>query len=153
MDGAIGVCDSSGHDACGNGKKIDFFRAEPGQETEVLAVLDKAAAWLSSRGVDQSPSRFEAAWAVGAIAKGETWLVRAVSTLDCVAANRELRDYYEAAGFVHRGDVSVGGANATKRTVTTPGRWTTPHRGSSMANSGPSSESSWSSAGSRPSSR
>lgn len=30
--------------------------------------------------------------------------------LDCVAANRRLRAYYEAAGFVHR-DVAVGGAH------------------------------------------
>lgn len=30
--------------------------------------------------------------------------------LDCVAANGRLRAYYEAAGFVHRGDVAVGGA-------------------------------------------
>ncbi|WP_165945741.1 GNAT family N-acetyltransferase [Micromonospora sp. KC606] len=30
--------------------------------------------------------------------------------LDCVAANRGLRAYYEAAGFQHRGDVEVGGA-------------------------------------------
>lgn len=30
--------------------------------------------------------------------------------LDCVAPNARLRAYYEAAGFVHRGDVTVGGA-------------------------------------------
>ncbi|MGC5290588.1 GNAT family N-acetyltransferase [Micromonospora sp. DT231] len=30
--------------------------------------------------------------------------------LDCVASNRRLRAYYEASGFVHRGDVAVGGA-------------------------------------------
>jgi GNAT superfamily N-acetyltransferase len=30
--------------------------------------------------------------------------------LDCVAANRRLRAYYEAAGFAHRGDVTVAGA-------------------------------------------
>ena len=30
--------------------------------------------------------------------------------LDCVASNRPLRAYYEASGFVHRGDVAVGGA-------------------------------------------
>ncbi|TWF78749.1 acetyltransferase (GNAT) family protein [Pseudonocardia hierapolitana] len=29
--------------------------------------------------------------------------------LDCVASNRRLRDYYEAAGFRHRGDVEVTG--------------------------------------------
>ncbi|MFJ9038505.1 GNAT family N-acetyltransferase [Streptomyces sp. NPDC102406] len=30
--------------------------------------------------------------------------------LDCVRANTRLRAYYEARGFVHRGDVTVGGA-------------------------------------------
>ncbi|GAA4952186.1 hypothetical protein HD597_005398 [Nonomuraea thailandensis] len=30
--------------------------------------------------------------------------------LDCVASNGRLRSYYEARGFVHRGDVLVGGA-------------------------------------------
>jgi acetyltransferase (GNAT) family protein len=30
--------------------------------------------------------------------------------LDCVASNHRLRAYYEAAGLVHRGDISVGGA-------------------------------------------
>ncbi|WP_377268790.1 GNAT family N-acetyltransferase [Peterkaempfera sp. SMS 1(5)a] len=30
--------------------------------------------------------------------------------LDCVSANRPLRAWYEAAGFVHRGDATVGGA-------------------------------------------
>ena len=30
--------------------------------------------------------------------------------LDCVMSNGQLRSYYEARGFVHRGDVPVGGA-------------------------------------------
>jgi len=30
--------------------------------------------------------------------------------LDCVASNERLRAYYEAAGFVHRGDAAVRGA-------------------------------------------
>ena len=30
--------------------------------------------------------------------------------LDCVASNGRLRAYYEAAGFAHRGDATVGGA-------------------------------------------
>ncbi|MEO3804154.1 GNAT family N-acetyltransferase [Nonomuraea sp. B1E8] len=34
---------------------------------------------------------------------------RARLRLDCVASNRRLRGYYESAGFVHRGDVAVGG--------------------------------------------
>ena len=33
--------------------------------------------------------------------------------LDCVASNGRLRAYYEAAGFVHRGDVTVAGPRAS----------------------------------------
>jgi GNAT superfamily N-acetyltransferase len=40
---------------------------------------------------------------------------RHVLRLDCVASNHQLRAYYEAAGFVHRGDVSVGGAPGQRR--------------------------------------
>ena len=35
---------------------------------------------------------------------------RAALRLACVAANGRLRAYYEAAGFVYRGDVTVAGA-------------------------------------------
>lgn len=36
--------------------------------------------------------------------------------LDCVAANRRLRAYYQAAGFHHRGDVEVWGAPGQRST-------------------------------------
>jgi len=35
---------------------------------------------------------------------------RAALRLDCVASNVRLRAYYETAGFIYRGDVTVGGA-------------------------------------------
>ncbi|GAA2407788.1 GNAT family N-acetyltransferase [Nonomuraea africana] len=35
--------------------------------------------------------------------------------LDCVAANAGLRAYYEARGFLHRGDAPVGGAPGQRR--------------------------------------
>jgi hypothetical protein len=68
--------------------------ASPSQLDDVLTILDEAARWLQARGVSQWPSRFEPSW------------VR----LDCVASNGRLRAYYEAAGFIHRGDVTVAGA-------------------------------------------
>ncbi|MDP4503194.1 GNAT family N-acetyltransferase [Nonomuraea turcica] len=40
---------------------------------------------------------------------------REVLRLDCVASNSGLRAYYEARGFVHRGDVPVGGAPGQRR--------------------------------------
>ncbi|MEJ3747373.1 GNAT family N-acetyltransferase [Actinomycetes bacterium KLBMP 9797] len=45
-------------------------------------------------------------WAARTVREHERNALR----LDCVATNRGLRSYYEAAGFVHRGDVTVGGA-------------------------------------------
>lgn len=45
-------------------------------------------------------------WAAG-VARGQG---RTALRLDCVASNGRLRGYYEAAGFVHRGDAAVGGA-------------------------------------------
>ena len=46
------------------------------------------------------------AWAADAARRHGRTALR----LDCVASNDRLRAYYEAAGFVHRGDVTVAGA-------------------------------------------
>lgn len=46
------------------------------------------------------------AWAAGAARERGLEALR----LDCVASNDRLRAYYEAAGFIHRGDVTVAGA-------------------------------------------
>lgn len=46
------------------------------------------------------------AWAAGAARDRGLDALR----LDCVASNGRLRAYYEAAGFIHRGDVAVAGA-------------------------------------------
>jgi hypothetical protein len=150
-----------------SGRDVTFQRAEIGQVTDVLSVLDEVASWLHSHGSHQWPARFEEAWVERAIAQGETWLVRvggdiaatltldwsdrvwsdipgtagylhrmavrrwaaglggvllrwaadatlaqgrSALRLDCVASNGRLRAYYEAAGFVHCGNVMVGGA-------------------------------------------
>jgi RimJ/RimL family protein N-acetyltransferase len=45
-------------------------------------------------------------WAVDTARNQGRWAVR----LDCVASNTGLRAYYEAAGFIHCGDVPVRGA-------------------------------------------
>lgn len=82
-----------------------YRRARPGQEDEVLAVLDESAAWLAAQGVRQWPGRFERAWIEPAIARGETWLVEvggevaATVTLDWSDA---LWDDDVPAGYVHR---------------------------------------------------
>jgi hypothetical protein len=148
-------------------RATEFFIAVRRQLDDVLSVLDDAAAWLQSDGVEQWPSRFEPSWVEGALRRGETWLVRFGETtsatvtldqadsawdglpgralyvhrmavrrqaaglgsailawaagvarergceslrLDCAASSARLRGYYEAAGFVHCGDVTVAGA-------------------------------------------
>jgi len=45
-------------------------------------------------------------WAAGVARERDRESLR----LDCVASNARLRGYYEAAGFVHRGDATVAGA-------------------------------------------
>ncbi|MGA5194016.1 GNAT family N-acetyltransferase [Streptomyces exfoliatus] len=56
-------------------------------------------------------------WAAGLGAVMLDWASDAAShrgvdvlRLDCVSSNARLRAYYEARGFMHRGDVAVGGA-------------------------------------------
>lgn len=44
-------------------------------------------------------------WAADAVREHGSDALR----LDCVASNARLRRYYEAAGFLHRGNVPVGG--------------------------------------------
>lgn len=59
--------------------------------------------------------------AIEALAEGRSYL-----RLDCVASNRRLRRYYEAAGFVHRGDAHLAGppgARADDGPITTVSRY------------------------------
>jgi len=48
--------------------------ARPDEIDVVLDVLDEAAAWLQTRGIEQWPARFERDWVMPAIERGETWL-------------------------------------------------------------------------------
>ena len=143
---------------------LELRRADVDCLDEVLAILNSAASWLSLKGVEQWPDRFNADQVLPTIMQGHTWLARldgeaagtitiswsdilwdsrnddagyvhrlavlrsapglglrllewAAETvrlrgryflrLDCVATNRRLRMFYEAAGFRHCGDVSV----------------------------------------------
>jgi GNAT superfamily N-acetyltransferase len=71
-------------------------RPAPAAYVHRLAVR-RVAAGLGARILD---------WATAAAAAEGCHYLR----LDCVAANRRLRDYYEAAGFQHRGDAPVSGS-------------------------------------------
>ena len=64
-----------------SGGEAEFLVAGPDEASDVLAVLDEAAAWLSERGIAQWPSRFEPSWVEAAIGRGETWLVKVDGTV------------------------------------------------------------------------
>ena len=57
-------------------QRLTLGSATPAEVGDVLAVLDEAAAWLRTSGVEQWPDRFEPAWVEPAIDRGETWLAR-----------------------------------------------------------------------------
>jgi hypothetical protein len=98
-----------------NGSEITFRRATTGEDTDdVLGVLDEAAGWLDGRGITQWPARFEAAWVLEAISRGETWLVAAgaevAGTLTLDWSDPLWADAGGAAGYVHRMAVRRGAA-------------------------------------------
>jgi hypothetical protein len=84
--------DHASVDSDRTGGAIEFVVASPRQLDDVLAVLDDGAVILG--------------WAAGIARERGRESLR----LDCVTSNERLRVYYEAAGFVHRGDVTVAGA-------------------------------------------
>ncbi|PZG09983.1 hypothetical protein C1J01_36800 [Nonomuraea aridisoli] len=93
---------------------VVFHRAGADRTEEVLSVLDEAASRLHARGISQWPARFEAAWVEGAISRGETWLVatggKVAGTVTMDWSDPLWADSNGSAGYVHRGDVPVGGA-------------------------------------------
>ncbi|MBO1418634.1 N-acetyltransferase [Streptomyces sp. FH025] len=89
-----------------NGTELGFERAGLDRMDEVLGVLDDAAGWLGSRGVDQWPARFEAAFVEPALSRGETWLVRSggevAGTVTMDWADKLWADSPGEAGYLHR---------------------------------------------------
>jgi GNAT superfamily N-acetyltransferase len=51
-------------------------RAKADELDEVVVVMSEAAAWLRSRGIEQWPSPYPAAWVAPSIERGETYLAR-----------------------------------------------------------------------------
>lgn len=83
-----------------------FQRATPSQVADVLDVLTEVATWLEARGVHQWPTPFQASWLEPAIARGETWLVRADDRLAATVTLTWSDDCWSDlpcdAGYVHR---------------------------------------------------
>lgn len=53
---------------------IEVRLASPADVAAVLSVLDEAAAWLASRGIQQWPTRFDERWILRDVEAGQTWL-------------------------------------------------------------------------------
>jgi GNAT superfamily N-acetyltransferase len=87
-------------------REIRFRVAVPGQESDVLSVLNEAAAWLAGQGISQWPPRFELPWVQGAIYRGETWLVaedgRISATVTVDWSDPAWGDAGGSAGYLHR---------------------------------------------------
>lgn len=68
------------------GETVELRPARVEDLDTVLSVLDEAAGWLSSRGVEQWPDHFDPAWLGRQVARGDTWLAvaggRALGTLE-----------------------------------------------------------------------
>lgn len=85
---------------------LELRRADGDCLDEVLAILNSAASWLSSEGVEQWPDRFDADLVLPALMQGHTWVAR----LDGEAAGTLTLDWSdilwdsrnEDAGYVHR---------------------------------------------------
>lgn len=105
-------------------KRLTLESATSDDIDDLLAVLDEAAAWLRTKGVEQWPKRFKAAWVGPAVERGETWLAR----LDGAVAGTITLDWDDplwsdldgSAGYVHRMAVtrSAPGLGATLLTWT-----------------------------------
>ncbi|MFJ9691253.1 GNAT family N-acetyltransferase [Kitasatospora sp. NPDC101183] len=93
-------------DANWRGTDVAFERVGAARTGEVLEVLDEAAGWLGGQGISQWPPRFEEAWIGEAVARGETWLVRAdgrvAGTVTVDWADRLWADLGGTAAYVHR---------------------------------------------------
>ena len=85
---------------------LELRRADVDCLDEILAILNSAASWLSSKGVEQWPDRFNADQVLPTIMQGHTWLAR----LDGEAAGTITIDWSDVlwdsrnhdAGYVHR---------------------------------------------------
>ena len=84
----------------------ELHRADVDCLDEVLAILNSAASWLSSKGVEQWPDRFDADQVLATIIQGHTWLARldgeAAGTITVNWSDILWDSSNDDAGYVHR---------------------------------------------------
>lgn len=85
---------------------VRYRRATDGQTDEVLAILNEAAVWLRSRGIEQWPESFRASDVAAAIRDGHTWLVEVDGTTGATVTLDWCDPLWSAdqgdAGYLHR---------------------------------------------------
>lgn len=85
---------------------LELHRVDVDCLEEILAILNSAAAWLRSKGVEQWPDRFDAEHVLPAILRGETWLARLdgepAGTITLNWSDPLWHPADEDAGYVHR---------------------------------------------------
>jgi predicted N-acetyltransferase YhbS len=85
---------------------VALRRAQAGDLDAVLAVLNEAAGWLASRGVQQWPPRFDPAWLAGSVARGDAWLAeadgRAIGTVEFTRSDAAWGGRRGDSRYVHR---------------------------------------------------
>lgn len=85
---------------------LELCRADVDCVDEILAILNSASSWLSSRGVEQWPKQFTVDQVLPIVMQGHTWLARldgepaGTITLDWSDILWDSRS--EDAGYVHR---------------------------------------------------
>lgn len=85
---------------------LELQRADVDCLGETMAILNSAASWLSSKGVEQWPERFAANQVLPTIMQGHTWLARldgeAVGTITLEWSDALWDTRSGDAGYVHR---------------------------------------------------
>jgi GNAT superfamily N-acetyltransferase len=80
--------------------------ATPDDASAVRQILERASAWLRTRGIEQWPERFSLDWIGPALARGETWLAncdaRTAGTLTISLADPAWPEDTDDACYVHR---------------------------------------------------
>lgn len=96
----------------GGSPDLVFHRAGPEDVSDVVTILDDAAAWLHARGLRQWPSRFRPEVVSPAVDAGETWLVtvagRLAGTVTVDEDDPAWQSLPGAALYVHRMAVRRG---------------------------------------------
>jgi GNAT superfamily N-acetyltransferase len=105
---------------------LELSVAHVSEMAQVLDILNRAASWLTSRGIEQWPQAFTEAMVEPALRAGETWLARQgsdpVGTVTLSWTDGAWPEAVEDAGYVHRLAVRDRGAGLGERLLAWAGQ-------------------------------